>query len=70
LLEEANSATDDARYFAALAEIQQMVTRDDPAAIYVAQVQWPTVLRRDLVGFDLSSIVPEIVDFYALHRDA
>ena len=70
LLEEANSATDDARYFAALVEIQQMVTRDDPAAIYVAQVQWPTVLRRDLVGFDLSSIVPEIVDFYALHRDA
>src|SRR5215203_380840 len=70
LLEEANSATDEARYFAALAEIQQMVTRDDPAAIYVAQVQWPTVLRRDLVGFDLSSIVPEIVDFYALHRDA
>ncbi|MDF3018695.1 MAG: extracellular solute-binding protein family 5 [Thermomicrobiales bacterium] len=32
LLEEAKIATDQTRYFAALAEIQQIVTRDDPAA--------------------------------------
>jgi peptide/nickel transport system substrate-binding protein len=70
LLEEAKSARDEARYFAALAEIQQIATRDDPAAVYVAQVQWPSVLRRDLVGFDLNLIVPEIVDFYALHRES
>jgi len=70
LLEEAKSATNDARYFAALAEIQQIVTRDDPAAIYVAQAQWPTVLRRDLAGFGLNLIVPEIIDFYALHRES
>ncbi|HZA92274.1 MAG TPA: ABC transporter substrate-binding protein, partial [Gemmatimonadales bacterium] len=70
LLEEAKSETDEARYFAALAEIQQLVTRDDPAAIYVAQVQWPTVLRRDLGGFETSLVVPEVVDFYALHRES
>jgi peptide/nickel transport system substrate-binding protein len=69
LLEEAKFTADETRYLAALAEIQQIVTRDDPAAIYVAQVQWPTVLRRDLAGFDLNLIVPEIIDFYALYRD-
>ncbi|MDF2761021.1 MAG: extracellular solute-binding protein family 5 [Thermomicrobiales bacterium] len=69
LLEEAKIATDQTRYFAALAEIQQIVTRDDPAAIYVAQAQWPTVLRRDLVGFDLNLFAPEIIDFYHLNRD-
>ena len=69
LLEEAKSTTDQRRYFAALAEIQQIVTRDDPAAIYVAQAQWPTVLRRDLAGFALNLIVPEIIDFYQLHRN-
>ena len=69
LLEESKIATDQTRYFAALAEIQQIVTRDDPAAIYVAQAQWPTVLRRDLVGFDLNLFAPEIIDFYQLHRD-
>jgi hypothetical protein len=53
-----------------LAEIQQIVTRDDPAAIYVAQAQWPTVLRRDLAGFGLNLIAPEILDFYQLHRNA
>jgi peptide/nickel transport system substrate-binding protein len=70
LLEEAKAATDEDRYLAALAEIQQIVTRDDPAAVYVAQVQWPTVLRSDLAGFGLNLIVPEAVDFFALHRDA
>ena len=69
MLEEAKSPPDEARYFAALAEIQQIVTRDDPAAIYVAQAQWPTVMRRDLAGFDLNLIAPEIIDFYGLNRE-
>jgi peptide/nickel transport system substrate-binding protein len=70
LLEETKSPPDEARYLAALAEIQQIVTRDDPAAIYVAQVQWPTVMRRDLAQFNLNLIVPEFIDFYALHRES
>ena len=70
LLEEARFATDQGSYLAALAEIQQIVTRDDPAAIYVAQAEWPTVLGRDLAGFDLNLIVPEIIDFYSLHRES
>jgi peptide/nickel transport system substrate-binding protein len=69
LLEETRFATGAEGYLPALAEIQQIVTRDDPAAIYVAQIQWPTVLRRDIAGFNLNPIVPELFDFYALHRE-
>lgn len=69
LLDEARVATDESRYLAALAEVQQIITRHDPAGIYVAQVQWPTVIRRNLAGFDLNLVVPELFDFYALHRE-
>ena len=70
LLEEAKRSADEARYLAALSEVQQIVTRDDPAAIYVAQAEWPTVLRRDLGGFDLNLVEPSIFDFYALRRES
>jgi peptide/nickel transport system substrate-binding protein len=70
LLDQAKFAADEATYLTALKEIQQIVTRDDPAAIYVAQSQWPTILRSDLDGFELNLIEPEIIDFYALHRGA
>ena len=43
LLEQARTAGDATAYQAALSEIQQILTRDDPAAIYTAQTQWLTV---------------------------
>ena len=70
LLALAKSASDEASYQAALSEIQQIVTRDDPAAIYVAQGQWLTVLRHDVGGFAPDLSVGEIIDFYALSRSA
>jgi peptide/nickel transport system substrate-binding protein len=69
LLEQARTAADEQAYLAALAEIQQIVTRDDPAAIYYAQPEALTVLRRDVAGFTPDPVVGGIVDFYALHRD-
>jgi peptide/nickel transport system substrate-binding protein len=68
LLDQAKSAVDTASYQAALSEIQQIVTNDDPAAIYLAQAQWLTVLRRDLEGFAPDLVTSGIVDFYGLHR--
>jgi peptide/nickel transport system substrate-binding protein len=70
LLKQAKSAGDAASYQAALSEIQQIVTRDDPAAIYVAQAQWLTALRRDISGFAPDLVVGEIIDFYALSQSA
>jgi peptide/nickel transport system substrate-binding protein len=68
LLDQGRDAVDEPSYRSALGQVQQLVTRDDPAAIYYAQPEWLTVLRRDLDGFVPDLVVGEIVDFYALHR--
>ena len=70
LLDRARTAADASSYQAALSDVQQLVTYEDPAAIYMAQPQWLTVLRRDVGGFTPNQIVGEIVDFYALFRRA
>ena len=68
LLLQARDSADDATYQTALAEIQQTVTRDDPAAIYFAQPQWTTAVRKELGGLILNPVASEIHDFYALYR--
>ena len=67
-MDRAQTASDEPAYLSALGEIQQIVTRDDPAAIYYAQPEWLTVLRHDVAGFKPNLVVGEIIDFYALHR--
>ena len=68
LLDIARDAADATAYQAALSEIQQIVTQDDPAAIYIAQAQWLTVLRRDVAGFAPDLVSEGIFDFAALRR--
>lgn len=68
LLTQARDAKDSSSYQSALSEIQQIVTRDDPAAIYYAQPEWLTVLRADIGGYASDLVVGEIMDFYALYR--
>jgi ABC-type transport system substrate-binding protein len=70
LLDQARDAVDEETYQAALSQVQQIVTRDDPAAIYVLQPQWPTVLRRDVVGFVPDLVANGLYDFYRLSRRA
>jgi peptide/nickel transport system substrate-binding protein len=69
LLEQTRATSDERSYRSSLGEIQQIVTRDDPAAIYYTQPEWLTVLRRDVAGFRPNLVVGDLVDFYALHRD-
>jgi peptide/nickel transport system substrate-binding protein len=68
LLDDAQFATDEAAYNEALAEIQQIATKDDPAAVYYAQAQWPTVLRKRVAGFVPNLISAELYDFHALSK--
>ena len=68
LLAEAEAATDTGTYEVALAEAQQILSRDDPPAIYYAQPEWVTVLRRDVAGFVFNPIYIGTYDFYRLHR--
>jgi peptide/nickel transport system substrate-binding protein len=68
LLEQARTAEDEDTYLAALGKIQMIVTRDDPTAIYYAQPEWLTVMRRDIAGFTPNLVVGNLMDFYALRR--
>lgn len=68
LLSTARDATNEADYLQALAEAQQIVAYDDPAAIYFALPEWITVLRSDIGGFALHPVVSSRLNYYAMYR--
>jgi len=70
LLAQARDAADPETYQTALAELQQILSRDDPPAIYYMQREWTTVLRRGIEGFVFNPIYIGTFDFYRLHRAA
>jgi peptide/nickel transport system substrate-binding protein len=70
LLNQVRDTADPAEYLAALAEVQQILTRDDPPAIYFLQRQWTNVLRKDIAGFVFNPINIGTYDFYRLNRAA
>jgi peptide/nickel transport system substrate-binding protein len=70
LLSSARDAVDDASYDSALAEIQRIVTDENPAAIYFAEPEWITVLRADVGGYVMNEIGGAQLDYYALYRDS
>ena len=68
LLDAARDASDQTTYNEALKQVQDIVTRTDPAAIYYAQEQWPTILQKTVGGFTPNLVSAELYDFYALFR--
>jgi peptide/nickel transport system substrate-binding protein len=70
LFDSARDEPDPAKYQAALSEIQQIISRDDPPAIYYMQRQWTTVLRNDIEGFVFNPINIGTFNFYAMSRKA
>jgi peptide/nickel transport system substrate-binding protein len=59
---------DPAKYQAALSEIQQIIARDDPPAIYYMQRQWTTILRKGIEGFVFNPINIGTYNFYRMSR--
>ena len=68
LLAQAKEAPDTATYEAALAEPQQILSRDDPAAIYYLQPEWITVLRKGIKGFVFNPINLGTYEYHKLRR--
>jgi peptide/nickel transport system substrate-binding protein len=68
LLAQAKDAADLETYATALAEAQQILSRDDPSGIYYAQPEWTTVLRKGVEGFVFNPINLGTYDLHALHR--
>jgi peptide/nickel transport system substrate-binding protein len=68
LLAQAKDAVDLEAYATALAEAQQILSRDDPSGIYYSQPEWTTVLRKGVEGFVFNPINLGTYDLHALHR--
>jgi peptide/nickel transport system substrate-binding protein len=68
LFEASRDEPDPAKYQAALSEIQQIISRDDPSAIYYMQRQWTTVLRKNIQGFVFNPINIGTFNFYTMSR--
>ncbi|HEX5497571.1 MAG TPA: ABC transporter substrate-binding protein [Thermomicrobiales bacterium] len=68
LMDQARDAVDPAAYQKAIAEVQQILSRDDPPAIYYIQPQWVTVVRKDVEGFVFNPIYVGTFDWYRLGR--
>jgi peptide/nickel transport system substrate-binding protein len=68
LFEANRDEPDPAKYQAALSEIQQIISRDDPPAIYYMQREWTTVLRKGIEGFVFNPINIGTYNFHAMSR--
>lgn len=68
LLTTSRDQPDATLYQQALSEVQQIISRDDPPAIYYLQREWTTVMRRGIEGFVFNPINIGTYNFYRLHR--
>ena len=55
-------------YLAALAEVQRIVSEEDPPAVYFRQIVYSTVLRSDVQGFVFNPINIGTYDLWSLRR--
>jgi peptide/nickel transport system substrate-binding protein len=67
LLDVARDAATDEEYQTAVSRLQEILA-DDPAAIYMAEPDWVTVLQQDIQGWAFNPIYLGQVDFYKLSR--
>lgn len=70
LLAIAKDAANEEDFLAALSEIQDIISRQDPPAVYYLQRLWPTVLRSDIQNFVFNPIYIGTYDFWRLTRSA
>jgi peptide/nickel transport system substrate-binding protein len=68
LLSQAETAPTIDDYALALSRLQQIVSHDDPPAIYYIQPTWTTVLRKNVTGFVFNPITIGTYDFWTMGR--
>lgn len=70
LMNEARDAADEATYLEAMADVQRIISVEDPPAIYFGQVIWTTVLQTSVEGFIPNPVYIGVYDFWTLRRAA
>jgi peptide/nickel transport system substrate-binding protein len=68
LLIQSRDASTTEEYQVAISEIQQIISRDDPPAIYFAEPEWTTTMRKDIQGFFFNPINLGTYDFHKMRR--
>jgi len=68
LMAEAETYTDEARLVELMTEAQNILTEQDPPAIYYGQVVRYTILGRDIEGFVPNPLYLDSFPFYAMSR--
>ena len=69
-MEAALSAASDEEYNSALASVQQIVSLDDPAAIYYVEAPWTTMYNKRLTGVFINPINIGTYNFWKMTRTA
>jgi len=68
LIDSAYSETDSAKLAAIWREVQQILTVDDPAGLWVEDPLERTVIRKDIIGHTYNAIYATTFDYWALSR--
>lgn len=68
LIEAASRETDPAKLTQIWQEVQQILTVDDPAGLWVEDPLERTVIRKDITGHTYNAIYASTFDFWALRR--
>lgn len=68
IMAEAESYTDEARLAELMKEAQNILTEQDPPAIYYGQLLWYAVLRQDIQGFVPNPLYLNAYPFYGMSR--
>jgi len=68
IMAEAEHYTEEARLTELMAEAQNILTEQDPPAIYYGQVRWYTILGKDIQGFTPNPLYLSSYPFYQMFR--
>jgi ABC-type transport system substrate-binding protein len=69
IMTEAESYTDEALLIELMHEAQNILTEQDPPAIYYGELLWYTVLRSDVKGFIPNPLYLNAFPFYRMYRE-
>jgi ABC-type transport system substrate-binding protein len=68
IMAEAEHYTDEEQLASLMKEAQNILTEQDPPAIYYGQIQWYTILRKDIQGFHHNPLYLGSYPFYEMSR--
>ncbi len=69
IMAEAANVIDENRLIELMKEAQNILTEQDPPAIYYGEVQYYTILRKDIKGFYANPLYLEAYPYYRMYRE-